>query len=61
MNQRTGESHCTIRSRVATEDSAQASAEGQVQNLKYRATYPLLLNVAVSPPTSWRLKTMPAW
>lgn len=32
----------------ATESSAMSSAEGQVQNLKYQATFPLLLNIAVS-------------
>jgi hypothetical protein len=40
----------------ATEDSAQASAEGQVQNLKYEATYPLLLNVAGQPTYFMALK-----
>lgn len=33
----------------ATETSAQASAEGQVQNLKYVATFPLLLNIGGEP------------
>ncbi len=33
----------------ATEASAMSSAEGQVQNLKYRATFPLLLNIADEP------------
>ena len=33
----------------AIEDSAMASAEGQVQNLKYQATFPLLLNIAGEP------------
>ncbi len=40
----------------ATEDSAQASAEGQEQNLKYEATYPLLLNVAGQPTYVMALK-----
>lgn len=30
----------------ATEASAMSSAEGQVQNLKYKATFPLLLNIS---------------
>lgn len=33
----------------ATEASAMSSAEGQVQNLKYTATFPLLLNIADEP------------
>lgn len=33
----------------ATEASAMSSAEGQVQNLKYKATFPLLLNIANEP------------
>ena len=33
----------------ATEFSAMESAEGQVQNLKYRATFPLLLNISGEP------------
>lgn len=33
----------------ATESSAMSSAEGQVQNLKYTATFPLLLNIADEP------------
>lgn len=33
----------------ATETSAMASAEGQVQNLKYVATFPLLLNISGEP------------
>lgn len=33
----------------ATEDSAMSSAEGQVQNLKYTATFPLLLNISSEP------------
>ncbi len=33
----------------ATEASAMSSAEGQVQNLKYRATFPLLLNISDEP------------
>ena len=55
VNQRTGESHYYAVA-GATEDSAQASAEGQVQNLKYTATYPLLLNVAGQPTYFMALK-----
>ena len=33
-----------------------ASAEGQVQNLKYRATFPLLLNIADEPTYFMALK-----
>ncbi len=33
----------------ATEASAMSSAEGQVQNLKYEATFPLLLNISSEP------------
>ena len=55
INQRTGESHYYPVA-GATEDSAQASAEGQVQNLKYEATYPLLLNVAGQPTYFMALK-----
>lgn len=33
----------------ATEAAAMASAEGQVQNLKYKATFPLLLNITGEP------------
>ena len=35
--------------RGATEASAMASAEGQVQNLHYTATFPLLLNISGEP------------
>lgn len=55
VNQRTGESHYYPVA-GATEDSAQASAEGQVQNLKYQATYPLLLNVSGQPTYFMALK-----
>ena len=33
----------------ATEAAAMSSAEGQVQNLKYTATFPLLLNISGEP------------
>ena len=48
VNQRTGESHFYPVA-GATEDSAMASAEGELQNLRYQATFPLLLNVAGQP------------
>ena len=48
VNQRTGESHFYPIA-GATEDSAMASAEGELQNLRYQATFPLLLNVAGEP------------
>ena len=48
INQRTAESHFYSVS-GATEDSAMQSAEGQVQNLRYRATFPLLINVSGQP------------
>ena len=48
MNQRTMETkYYPIEG--ATETSAMASAEGQVQNLKYEATFPLLLNISGEP------------
>ena len=48
MNQRTMETkYYAIEG--ATETSAMASAEGQVQNLKYVATFPLLLNISGEP------------
>lgn len=40
----------------ATENSAMRSAEGKVQNLKYNATFPLLLNVADRPTYFMSLK-----
>ena len=38
-----------MRSKEATERSAMSSAEGQVQNLHYMATFPLLLNISGEP------------
>ncbi len=47
-NQRTMETkYYTVEG--ATESSAMSSAEGQVQNLKYTATFPLLLNISDEP------------
>lgn len=55
MNQRTMETrYYTIEG--AIEDSAMSSAEGQVQNLGYRATFPLLLNIAGEPTYFMALK-----
>lgn len=48
MNQRTMETKF-YEIEGATESSAMASAEGQVQHLKYRATFPLLLNISGEP------------
>ncbi len=48
MNQRTMETRF-YEVEGAIEDSAMSSAEGQVQNLGYRATFPLLLNIAGEP------------
>ena len=48
MNQRTGETKYYQVS-GAEEYSAMSSAEGKVQNLGYKATFPLLLNVADTP------------
>lgn len=55
MNQRTQESHFYSVS-GATETSAMQSAEGQVQNLRYTATFPLLINVANQPTYFMALK-----
>lgn len=48
MNQRTMETKF-YEIEGATEYSAMDSAEGQVQNLKYEATFPLLLNIGGEP------------
>lgn len=48
MNQRTMETRF-YEVEGATESSAMASAEGQVQNLHYTATFPLLLNISGEP------------
>lgn len=55
INQRTQESHFYSVA-GATEASAQDSAEGQVQNLRYTATFPLLINVANQPTYFMALK-----
>lgn len=55
MNQRTAETrYYSIAG--AEEYSAMASAEGQVQNLGYKATFPLLLNIANQPTYFMALK-----
>lgn len=55
MNQRTAESHFYSIA-GATESSAMSSAEGQVQNLGYKATFPLLLNINGQPTYFMALK-----
>ena len=40
----------------ATEAAAMSSAEGQVQNLQYKATFPLLLNISDEPTYLLSLK-----
>ena len=55
INQRTGESHFYSVS-GATEASAMSSAEGQVQNLRYTSTFPLLLNINDQPTYFMALK-----
>ena len=55
VNQRTAESHYYAVA-GATEASAMDSAEGQVQNLRYVATFPLLINVANQPTYFMALK-----
>ena len=47
-NQRTKETHFYSVA-GATETSAQASAQSQVQQMRYKATFPLLLNIADQP------------
>ena len=55
MNQRTMETRF-YKVGGAIEDSAMSSAEGQVQNLGYVATFPLLLNIADEPTYFMALK-----
>lgn len=55
MNQRTMETRF-YEVEGAIEDSAMSSAEGQVQNLGYDATFPLLLNIADEPTYFMALK-----
>ncbi len=55
MNQRTMETRY-YEVEGAIEDSAMSSAQGQVQHLGYRSTFPLLLNVANEPTYFMALK-----
>ncbi len=55
INQRTAESKFFAVA-GATEESAMSSAEGQVQNLKYESTFPLLINVDNQPTYFMALK-----
>lgn len=55
MNQRTMETNYYV-VEGAIEDSAMSSAEGQVQNLGYQSTFPLLLNISGQPTYFMALK-----
>lgn len=55
VNQRTAEAHFYSVA-GATEESAMESAEGQVQNLRYSATFPILINVSNTPTYFMALK-----
>ncbi len=55
VNQRTAESHYYAVA-GATEESAMQSAEGAVQNLRYEATFPILINVSEQPTYFMALK-----
>lgn len=55
MNQRTMETRF-YKIEGAIEDSAMSSAEGQVQNLGYQSTFPILLNIAGEPTYFMALK-----
>lgn len=55
VDQRTAESHYYAVA-GATEASAMDSAEGQVQNLRYTSTFPLLINVSNQPTYFMALK-----
>lgn len=55
VNQRTADAHYYSIA-GATEESAMRSAEGQVQNLRYEATFPLLLNINGQPTYFMALK-----
>lgn len=55
VNQRTGDAHFYSVA-GATEESAMRSAEGQVQNLRYVSTFPLLLNINGQPTYFMALK-----
>lgn len=55
VNQRTGDARF-FSVAGATEDSAMTSAEGQVQNLRYSSTFPILLNIEGQPTYFMALK-----
>ena len=55
INQRTADSHYYAVA-GATEDSAMASAEGQVQQMRYVSTFPLLINIGGQPTYFMALK-----
>ena len=55
MNQRTMETKF-YEVEGATEEPAMSSAEGQGQNLKYKAAFPLLLNISGEPTYFMALK-----
>ena len=55
MNQRTRETRY-YKVNGAEEYSAMGSAEGQVQNLGYQATFPILLNISNEPTYFMALK-----
>jgi len=55
VNQRTAQSHYYAVA-GATEESAMNSAEGQVQHLRYHATFPILLNINGQPTYFMALK-----
>ena len=55
MNQRTMETRY-YKIEGAIEDSAMSSAEGQVQNLGYQSTFPLLINISGEPTYFMALK-----
>ena len=55
MNQRTMETRYYVIS-GAEENSAMSSAEGKVQHLGYKATFPLLINVGGQPTYFMALK-----
>lgn len=52
INQRTRETRY-YKVNGAEEYSAMGSAEGQVQNLGYKATFPILLNISMNQHTLW--------
>lgn len=55
VNQRTAKSHFYSVA-GATEDSAMNSAQGQIQHLRYNATFPILINISNQPTYFMALK-----